>query len=65
MPSITLPPACPGVTTLSQDTLETRNALLRFCTVGLLGAVVTSGKWYWELTPRVPGRSMQVCADTE
>ena len=49
-----------GVTTLSQDTLESRSAVGRFCTVGLLGAVVTSGKWYWEITPRCPGSAMQV-----
>ena len=49
-----------GVTTLFQDTLESRSAVGRFCTVGLLGAVVTSGKWYWEITPRCPGSAMQV-----
>ena len=54
-----------GVTTLSQDTLESRSAVGRFCTVGLLGAVVTSGKWYWEITPRCPGSAMQVAAGEE
>jgi hypothetical protein len=44
---------------LNQATLEARDATGGFCTVGLMGAVATKGKWYWELKPRNI-RTMQV-----
>jgi hypothetical protein len=48
-----------GKTAVDQTKLETRRAEHRFSTVALMGAAVTSGRWYLEITV-FSGQLMQV-----